>query len=175
MNEPAFRKVAGAVWCQSTIFTSGRKRAPANSLTRLRSPIAASCRSRACGRTGIRRRIRTFAIITTQPNELCAELHNRMPVVLKPDVWPAWLGEQPATVSDLKAMLAPYPFDEMFCWPVNTRVGNVRNNDSSLIEPVAGRIATAGRHPKPFTRAVVEYACRRWPFQNEISPLRATL
>jgi hypothetical protein len=120
-------------------------------------------------------RIRTFAIITTQPNELCAELHNRMPVVLKPDVWPAWLGEQPATVSDLKAMVAPYPFDEMFCWPVNTRVGNVRNNDSSLIEQVAGRIATAGRHPKPFTRAVVEYACRRWPFQNEISPLRATL
>jgi putative SOS response-associated peptidase YedK len=32
-----------------------------------------------------------------------------MPVILKPDVWPAWLGEQPATVRDLKAMLAPYP------------------------------------------------------------------
>ena len=60
-----------------------------------------------------------------------------MPVVLKPDVWPTWLGEQPATVNDLKAMLAPYPSDEMICWPVSTRVGNVRNNDSSLIEPVA--------------------------------------
>jgi putative SOS response-associated peptidase YedK len=30
--------------------------------------------------------IRSFAIITTEPNELCAELHNRMPVVLKPRV-----------------------------------------------------------------------------------------
>jgi putative SOS response-associated peptidase YedK len=54
--------------------------------------------------------IRSFAIITSEPNELCAELHNRMPVVLKPEMWPAWLGEQPATVRDLKAMLAPQPF-----------------------------------------------------------------
>jgi putative SOS response-associated peptidase YedK len=81
--------------------------------------------------------IRTFAIITTQPSELCAELHNRMPVVLKSDVWPAWLGEQPATVNDLKAMLAPYPSDQMISWPVSTRVGNVKNNDPSLIEPIA--------------------------------------
>ena len=80
--------------------------------------------------------IRSFAIITTQPNELCAELHNRMPVVLKPDVWSAWLGEQPATVRDLKAMLAPYPSAEMTAWPVSARVGNVKNNDPSLIEPV---------------------------------------
>ena len=81
--------------------------------------------------------VRSFAIITTQPNELCAELHNRMPVVLKPEVWPAWLGEQPATVHDLKALLAPYPSEEMICWPVSPRVGNVKNNDPSLIEPIA--------------------------------------
>ena len=42
--------------------------------------------------------VRSFAIITIQPNELCAELHNRVPVVLKPEVWPAWPGEQPVTV-----------------------------------------------------------------------------
>jgi putative SOS response-associated peptidase YedK len=50
---------------------------------------------------------------------------------------PAWLGEEPADEPQLKALLAPYPSDEMICWPVNTRVGNVRNNDPSLIEPVA--------------------------------------
>jgi putative SOS response-associated peptidase YedK len=82
-------------------------------------------------------RIRSFTIITTQPNELCAELHNRMPVVLKPQAWPLWLGEQPAEVPQLKALLAPYPSDEMICWPVSARVGNVRNNDPSLIEPIA--------------------------------------
>jgi putative SOS response-associated peptidase YedK len=81
--------------------------------------------------------IRSFAIITTTPNELFAELHNRMPVMLKPEGWPAWLGEQPVTVRDLKSLLAPYPSDDMICWPVSARVGNVRDNDSSLIEPVA--------------------------------------
>jgi putative SOS response-associated peptidase YedK len=37
----------------------------------------------------------------------------------------------------LKALLAPYSTDGMIAWPVSARVGNVRNNDSSLIEPVA--------------------------------------
>jgi putative SOS response-associated peptidase YedK len=81
--------------------------------------------------------VRSFAVITTTPNELCAEIHNRMPVILKREAWPAWLGEQPADVPQLKALLAPYPSDHMIAWPVSARVGNVRNNDSSLIEPVA--------------------------------------
>ena len=38
---------------------------------------------------------------------------------------------------DLKAMLAPYPSDQMICWPISPRVGNVKNNDPTLIEPIA--------------------------------------
>ena len=78
--------------------------------------------------------IRSFAIITTTPNELCAKLHNRMPVVLEPDIWPVWLGEEPADMPQLKSLLVPYPSDEMICWPVSPRVGSVKNNDPSLIE-----------------------------------------
>jgi putative SOS response-associated peptidase YedK len=81
--------------------------------------------------------VRSFAIITTTPNELCAELHNRMPVVLKPETWPVWLGEEAADAASLKALLALFPSDEMTCWPVSARVGNVKNNDPSLIEPIA--------------------------------------
>jgi putative SOS response-associated peptidase YedK len=80
--------------------------------------------------------VRSFAIITTTPNELCGEIHNRMPVILKPETWPLWLGEEPADTAELKALLAPYPSDEMVCWPVSARVGNVKNNDANLIEPV---------------------------------------
>jgi putative SOS response-associated peptidase YedK len=40
--------------------------------------------------------VRSFAIVTTRPNELCAELHDRMPVILARDNWPVWLGEEPA-------------------------------------------------------------------------------
>ncbi len=59
-----------------------------------------------------------------------------MPVFLKPEVWPEWLGEKPAAAPQLKG-LAPYPSEEMVAWPVSPRVGNVKNNDPSLIEPIA--------------------------------------
>ena len=68
---------------------------------------------------------------------LCAELHNRIPVVLKPEAWAVWLGEEHADASALKALLAPFPSEEMTCWPVSARVGNVKNNDTSLIEAIA--------------------------------------
>jgi putative SOS response-associated peptidase YedK len=81
-------------------------------------------------------RVRSFAIVTTEPNELCAELHNRMPVVLAPEAWPAWLGEEPADEAQLKSLLLPYPSGGMIAWPVSKRVGSVKNNDPSLIEPI---------------------------------------
>jgi putative SOS response-associated peptidase YedK len=59
--------------------------------------------------------VRSFAIITTMPNELCARLHNLMPRFLAPDTWPEWLGEEPADEARLKALLAPYPPDGMVC------------------------------------------------------------
>jgi putative SOS response-associated peptidase YedK len=82
-------------------------------------------------------RIRSFTIATTKPNALCAELHNRMPVVLQPEAWPIWHGEVPADSKDLKALLAPYPGDDMVSWRVSPRVGNVKNNDPGLVEPIA--------------------------------------
>lgn len=81
--------------------------------------------------------MRTFAIITTARNQLCAELHNRMPAVLKPEAWSLWLGEEPAEPAELKALLKPFPAEEMTCWPVSSPVGDVRNNEASLIEPLA--------------------------------------
>jgi putative SOS response-associated peptidase YedK len=49
-----------------------------------------------------------------------------------------WLGEEPADPPQLKALLAPYPSEEMTCWPVSVRVGNVKNNDASLMGPIGG-------------------------------------
>ena len=83
--------------------------------------------------------MRSFAIVTTEPNAVCAELHNRMPVVLGPGTWSAWLGEEPAYARQLKAMLAPYLSEKMTCWPVSARVGNVKNNDPSLIARIGAQ------------------------------------
>ena len=72
---------------------------------------------------------------SSRPNELCAELHDRTPVVLGPKTCPVWLGEEPADPRLLKALLSPYPSERMTCWPVIPRVGNAKNNDPGLIEP----------------------------------------
>jgi putative SOS response-associated peptidase YedK len=81
--------------------------------------------------------IRSFTILTCAPNETMAALHNRMPVILAESDWPKWLGEEPATVDEIKLLLRPCPSEDLAIWPVDKRVGNVRNNDPSLIEPVA--------------------------------------
>ena len=82
--------------------------------------------------------VRSFTIVTTRPNAMLDELHDRMPVILDPPSWPLWLGEVPASPAELRGLLAPYREDGLVLWPVSRRVGNVKNNDPSLIEPVAG-------------------------------------
>src|SRR5262250_2127610 len=80
--------------------------------------------------------VRSFAIVTTEPNALCAELHNPMPAVLGHETWPVWLGEEPADARQLTPILAPDPSEEMTCWHVSMRMRNVKNNDPSLVEPI---------------------------------------
>jgi len=81
--------------------------------------------------------LKSFAIITTVANDLLQPLHDRMPVLLARDRWSCWLGEQAATPTELKAMLKPYPGAAMTFWPVDRRVGNVRNDSPDLFAPVS--------------------------------------
>jgi hypothetical protein len=48
-----------------------------------------------------------------------------------------WLGEVPASPDELRALLMPCPAEDLALWPVDKRVGNVKNNDPPLVEPVA--------------------------------------
>ena len=52
-------------------------------------------------------------------------------------MWPVWLGEESADPSEFKSLLTPFPSEQMTCWPVSARVGNVKNNDPGLIESIA--------------------------------------
>ena len=78
--------------------------------------------------------LRSFAIVTTAANAEIAPLHERMPLVLEPADWPAWLGETDRAAA---ALLRPAQAGTLRLWPVSTRVNNVRNNDASLAEAVA--------------------------------------
>jgi putative SOS response-associated peptidase YedK len=82
-------------------------------------------------------RIRSCTIITTESNEVIGALHDRMPVILAEEDWPAWLGETPADEAALKALLRPYPSERIKLWPVGPAVGNWRNDGPELAEPVA--------------------------------------
>jgi putative SOS response-associated peptidase YedK len=78
--------------------------------------------------------VRSFTIVTTAPNALCAPIHNRMPVILDPTDYPAWLGEKPALPDELQALLRPFPAERMEAHMIGPEIGNVRNDNAALIE-----------------------------------------
>ena len=77
--------------------------------------------------------VRTFAVITTEANALVADIHDRMPVILRPEDYDRWLGLEP----DPRDLLRPFPADLMRMWPISTRVNAPRNDDPDLLEPVS--------------------------------------
>ncbi|MFB6281085.1 MAG: SOS response-associated peptidase [Haloferacaceae archaeon] len=74
----------------------------------------------------------TFAVVTCEPNDLVAGLHDRMAVILDPAEERRWLDAPPAEADDL---LEPYPADEFRAYPVPRAVGDVSNDSPDLIEP----------------------------------------
>ena len=80
--------------------------------------------------------IQSCTIITTQPNEVCAPIHDRMPAILAPKDYARWLGEEPADPPHLMMMLKPYPAEVMEAYPVSSRVGSVKNTEAELFERI---------------------------------------
>jgi len=77
--------------------------------------------------------LQSFAIITTDPNELTATVHNRMPVMVKPSDYDRWLTPDDPERPPVD-LLRPYDAGEMTAYPVDPRVGNVHNKEPSLCE-----------------------------------------
>jgi len=79
--------------------------------------------------------LETFTILTTEPNPLIAELHNRMPVIIPPQSFGVWL--DPLTGEDhLQQLLKPYPEDQLTYYPVSRLVNKPSNDLPELIEPL---------------------------------------
>ena len=76
----------------------------------------------------------SYTIITTAPNELMSTLHDRMPVILAPEMFEAWLSED-SEPGDLEPLLKPYE-GALAAYEVDKRVGKVRENDESLLKKV---------------------------------------
>ncbi len=80
--------------------------------------------------------LESCTIITTEANELTRHLHPRMPVILPPDAYDSWLDPASQDPTELKALLSPYPADQMTVSPVSTLVNNPRNDQPQCLVPV---------------------------------------
>ena len=75
----------------------------------------------------------TFTILTTTPNDLLANLHDRMPVILPPESYATWLKPEPLAHDRLQQLMAPHPANGMAAYPVSTHVNRPANDDPECI------------------------------------------
>ena len=77
----------------------------------------------------------TCTVLTTEAEDAVGHIHDRMPLMVEPERWGAWLN--PATAKDhLLDLLVPAAPGSLEAYPVSTLVGNVRNNGPELLEPL---------------------------------------
>lgn len=78
----------------------------------------------------------TCAVVTTTPNGFMAAIHDRMPVILRPDDYAAWpdRGTDPREAARL---LRPYPDDGLEAVPVGRLVNSPRNDVPECVRPAA--------------------------------------
>ena len=89
-------------------------------------------------------------IITTDAPDDLGRIHDRMPMVIRPDRWDAWLDARRTDADELRALLAPAmatggDTGRLVAYPVSTEVNNVRNNGPELREPLPAE----GEAPAP--------------------------
>ena len=106
--------------------------------------------------TDTREWVLTCCVITAAANALMAPLHDRMPVMLPPQHWDAWLDRGNTEPATLAALMQGLPVGAMQAWPVARTVGRSSVEGPGLIEPLIndtpdrpaeGRAVNAGSQP----------------------------
>jgi putative SOS response-associated peptidase YedK len=80
--------------------------------------------------------VESCTIITTEPNALLAEIHDRMPVILHEQDYDRWLDPAIQDGGELESLLVAYPAEQMAYDPVSTLVNNPRNDAPACAEPL---------------------------------------
>lgn len=76
-------------------------------------------------------------IVTTEASERLRFVHDRMPVILPPERYRQWLGEEGATPDELRGMLVGFPNERLWVARVPTTVNNARNDLPECVVPIA--------------------------------------
>jgi putative SOS response-associated peptidase YedK len=83
------------------------------------------------------KRLESFTIITTEPNELVRPVHNRMPVILRPEDEEQWLDVSRTSFAKAKSLLKPFPEELMDAHDVSPIVNSTKYDDPECIQPVS--------------------------------------
>lgn len=82
------------------------------------------------------RPLQTCTIITVEPNDLMAKIHDRMPAILKPEHEALWLDPKASYAPALTQLLRSYPDNELEAYPVSRAVNSPAHDEPSYIEPL---------------------------------------
>jgi len=80
--------------------------------------------------------VTTFTILTTEANSLMAKIHDRMPVIIKPEDYATWLDTNLTDVIKIQAMALPYPDRFMESYPVSRKVNSPKNDSPDMMDEV---------------------------------------
>lgn len=80
--------------------------------------------------------LESCSIIVTDANQVMKPIHHRMPVILSPDYYEAWLNPRETNLRALKSLLIPYPSDRMRTYPISPMINSPKNDHSELIKPM---------------------------------------
>jgi putative SOS response-associated peptidase YedK len=75
----------------------------------------------------------SFAILTTESNPLMAKIHDRMPVIIRPEDYEAWLDPEMTDIPRIQGMAKPYPERFMDIYPVSRKVNSPLHDSADLI------------------------------------------
>jgi len=88
---------------------------------------------------------RRFTVLTTRPNQLVAQVHDRMPVVIAPERLDDWLTGESARASSL---LTSAPEESLIATPVSRRVNSVKNDDPDCLTPATANPSRPTEPPR---------------------------
>jgi putative SOS response-associated peptidase YedK len=78
----------------------------------------------------------TCTVLTTTAEDAVGHIHDRMPLLVEPERYAAWLNPQQDDPDTLRSLLVPAAPGRLEAYPVSTSVNNVRNNGPELLEPI---------------------------------------
>lgn len=81
--------------------------------------------------------LKTYSIITTEPNHEISAIHNRMPVILYQEEELVWIDPTNNHPEDIAPLLHPYEDDGLELYPISQDVNSPANNSPSLLQPLA--------------------------------------